>query len=147
MTSGELPFGPEGNVLKLFYVHDGVAIKAWQAQDGMVAIVSGRESRAITIRAREFDIPWVAQGVQDKLSAYEHLCGEASVADSEVCVVGDDLPDLGPMRRCGYPVAVANARPDVKRAARFITQRRGGEGAVAEIIYRLLWHNAKCLAR
>lgn len=62
----------------------------------------------------------------------------ARTGDETVAYVGDDLPDLRPMRRCGFPVAVANAVPEVKRAAMYVTRREGGRGAVAEVVELLL---------
>ncbi|MBN2563540.1 MAG: HAD hydrolase family protein [Phycisphaerae bacterium] len=141
LTTGELPYCAAGSEVKVFHVQDGGAIRLWQAAGGVVAVISGRESPAVAARAKDLGIDFVAQGVVDKLPAYEAACREVGLTDAEVSVVGDDLPDLPPMRRCGYPIAVANAVPLVKRAARHVTQRRGGEGAVAEAIERLLRHD------
>ena len=113
----------------------------WGGAGGITAIVSGRESKAVNARAKDLDIQTVVQGVPDKMPAYETICQQAGMSDAEVCVVGDDLLDLEPMRRCGYPIAVANAVPLVKRAARYVTRRAGGKGAVADAVERLLRHN------
>jgi 3-deoxy-D-manno-octulosonate 8-phosphate phosphatase (KDO 8-P phosphatase) len=139
LTSGELPYtAAGGNEVRTFYVQDGGAIRCWQASGGVAALISGRESRAVLARAKDLGVDSVTQGVSDKLPAYEAICREVGVADAEVSFIGDDLLDLPPMRRCGYPIAVANAVPQVKRAARYVTRRRGGEGAVAEAIARLM---------
>lgn len=141
MTTGELPYSAAGQEVKSFFVQDGGAIRLWQSSGGRVAIISGRESNAVNARAKDLGVKPVIQGVPDKLPAYETVCREAGVADAEVSLIGDDLPDLAVMRRCGYPVAVANAIPRVKRAARYVTRRPGGEGAITEVVERLLRYN------
>ncbi len=80
----------------------------------------------------------VETGQARKLDAYERIVDRVKVTDSQVAYVGDDLPDRTVMRRCAWPVAVANAAPDVKRVARSITRRRGGSGAVAEVVELLM---------
>lgn len=138
LTDGRLPYDEDGNVVKHFHVQDGGAIRLWQKFGGQVAIISGRTSPAVERRAADVGVTALAQGVRDKLPAYEQFMTETGATDAQVCFVGDDLIDLPPMRRCGWPVAVANARPQVKRAAAYVTRRRGGHGAVAEVVERLL---------
>ncbi len=141
MTTGQLPYGPAGNEVKAFYVQDGGAIRLWFASGAAVALISGRQSPAVAARAGELGIESVTQGVTDKLPAYESMRRDHGLTDAEIAFVGDDLLDLEPMRRCGYPIAVANAVPLVKRAAHYVTRRPGGQGAVAEAVHRLLRHN------
>lgn len=141
MTDGGLAYSAEGNEIKVFHVQDGAAIRAWQAAGGLTAIISGRESPAVDRRAKDLGIAHVQQSVAEKLPAYEALCRRLEVGDDEVCFVGDDLADLKPMERCGCPTAVANAVPAVKRSACYVTHRRGGEGAVEEVVRRLLRRN------
>ncbi len=138
LTDGSLAFAASGSEVKTFNVQDGAAIRQWQASGGVVGIISGRVSQALLVRAKELSIKLVRQGVAEKLSAYETMCHEAGVTDAEVSFIGDDLPDLVAMRRCGYAIAVENAVARVKREARHVTRRRGGDGAVAEAIERLL---------
>ncbi|HVP12827.1 MAG TPA: HAD hydrolase family protein [Phycisphaerae bacterium] len=141
LTDGRLPYEGRGNEIKAFHVQDGAAIRRWQAVGGLVAIISGRQSPAVVCRAKDLGIAHVEQGVADKSPVYERICTLTGAGDEAVAVVGDDLMDLEPMRRCGYPIAVANALAQVKRAARYVTRRRGGDGAVGEAIERLMRHN------
>ncbi len=141
LTTGALPYSASGNTVKTFFVQDGAAIKLWQRAGGIVAIVSGRASKSVNARAKDLGVQTVVQGVAEKLPSYETICSQAGVADEAVSVLGDDWLDLEPMGRCGYPIAVANAIAPVKRVARYVTRRLGGEGAVAEAIERLLRHN------
>lgn len=141
LTTGALPYNVSGNTVKSFFVQDGSAVKLWQRSGGIVAILSGRASKAVNARAKDLSVQTVVQGVAEKLPAYETICRQAGVADDAVSVIGDDWLDIEPMGRCAYPIAVANAIAPVKRAARYVTRRPGGEGAVAEAIERLLRHN------
>ena len=138
LTDGTITTDAEGEPFKVFHTQDGCAIKLWQRQGGQVALLSGREAPAIRRRAADLGIEHVHTGVSDKLPVYETILRETGCEDAVVAVVGDDLPDLGPMNRCAFPVAVANATPTTKRAAAYITRRRGGAGAVAEVIELLL---------
>jgi len=123
---------------KAFYVQDGCAVKLWQRCGGSVALLSGRKEAAVARRAAELGIIEVRTGIADKLGGYETILASAGCSDAVVAYVGDDLPDLRPMARCGTPIAVANAAPAVKRAAAYVTRRRGGNGAVAEAVEWLL---------
>ncbi len=133
--------GPEaigGLASKAFHVQDGYAIKLWQRCGGATAILSGRRSPAVERRAAELGIAWCRTGSDDKLATYHELLKSAEIGDEQVAYVGDDLPDVPPMTRCAFPVAVRNAVPAVKRWAEYVTKRCGGDGAVAEIVELVL---------
>lgn len=143
LTTGQLPYLDAGGELKLFHVQDGSAIKLWHKTGGQSAIITGRNTPAVVKRAKDLGIPHVIQGVPEKLTPYAKLRDQIGLSDAEIAVVGDDWLDLEPMRRCGFPFAVANAIPTVKRAARYITHRPGGHGAIVEVVQRILRLNGK----
>jgi 3-deoxy-D-manno-octulosonate 8-phosphate phosphatase (KDO 8-P phosphatase) len=138
LTDGAIELPEEGPLTQRFSTQDGCALKLWQRAGHTVAIISGRRSGAVARRAAELGISEIRQGCGDKLAAYEALLRGSGATDGTVCYVGDDLPDLGPMRRCGLPVAVANAVSRVKQASGYVTCRPGGSGAVAEVIELIL---------
>lgn len=138
LTSGHLHYAGITYESKTFHVHDGCAIKLWQAQGGTVAILSGRTSISVQARARELGIKSVRQGSSDKLGDYQKLLKKLQIEDRQVCCAGDDLPDLPILLRCGFAVAPADAVPAVKRVADYVTQRPAGGGAVAELIELVL---------
>ncbi len=138
LTDGTLPFEGGGNVTKVFHVRDGSALKRWHEAGGRTALLSGRQSPATAARAAELGIDAVIQSAGDKLPAFDDICRRFGATDGECCYVGDDLADLGPMRRAGLSIAVADAASSVKRAATFVTRSNGGRGAVAEVIEMLL---------
>jgi 3-deoxy-D-manno-octulosonate 8-phosphate phosphatase (KDO 8-P phosphatase) len=138
LTDGKLIFDDSGNQLKVFSVLDGSAIKLWQRLGGDVALLSGRQSEAVSRRAAELGIEAVEQGHDAKIEPFERILAHFELVAEACCYVGDDWPDIGPMQRCGYPVAVANAAEEVKQAAAYVTSRSGGDGAVREVIVHLL---------
>ncbi len=127
-----------GEDVKVFHVRDGSGIVALQRAGVAVAIISGRASAAVTHRARELGIAHVRQGISDKGAALDALCGELGVAREELACVGDDTPDIPMFERAGIAVAVADAHPAATGRADWVTQARGGRGAVREICDLLL---------
>jgi 3-deoxy-D-manno-octulosonate 8-phosphate phosphatase (KDO 8-P phosphatase) len=138
LTDGRVSASGDDESVRRFHVHDGYAIKLWKRCGGRVALLSVREGRDVARRASELGIEWVKLGIADKLAGYEAILASADCVDAAVAYVGDDLPDLSPMLRCAWPVAVADAVPAVKRAAQYVTRRAGGCGAVAEVIELIL---------
>lgn len=138
LTDCRVEMSAEGEPFKAYFVRDGAAIKLWQHAGGKVGIISGRKEQSVLRRARELGIDRVQIGVSDKLAAYQQFLAESGCDDSVTCYIGDDLPDLPPMMRCGMAVAVGDACHAVKRIAHYVTKRRGGRGAVAELIELLI---------
>jgi 3-deoxy-D-manno-octulosonate 8-phosphate phosphatase (KDO 8-P phosphatase) len=132
LTDGTLYIGPSGEAMKAFNILDGHGVKMLQHAGIATAIISGRTSEAVTWRARELAIAHVAQGCSDKIAAFEALAAKLAVTPEQCAFVGDDLPDLPVMRRCGLAVAVRNAAEAVKRCAHYVTRAEGGRGAVRE---------------
>lgn len=138
LTDGRIAPAEAGDTQKTFSSQDGYAIKVWRSQRRSVALISGRKSLLVDRRAAELGIDFVHTGIDDKIEAFGSVLAAAKVSAAEAAYVGDDLPDLPVMRRCGLPIAVANAVPDVKRAAAYVTRREGGLGAAAEVVEWLL---------
>ena len=132
MTDGTLYIGAHGEVFKAFNILDGHGLKMLQAAGVATAIISGRSSEAVMRRAQELAIAHVVQGSVDKVADFERLLGRLGLEPSDCSYMGDDLPDLELMKRCGLAVAVANAVDAVKHAAHYVTSATGGRGAVRE---------------
>jgi 3-deoxy-D-manno-octulosonate 8-phosphate phosphatase (KDO 8-P phosphatase) len=120
--------------IKGFSAYDGAGLKLARAAGLRTGLITGRESSAVAQRARECEIEFVYQGRATKLGSYEEILRTTGASDREVAYVGDDLPDLPLLQRAGFAVAVANAAPEVKRAADYVTLHSGGDGAVREVI-------------
>lgn len=124
---------------KRYDIQDGLGMVLLRESGLTLAIITGRVSASVALRARELRI---AHCIQDpearKLPALRTLCEELGITFAEVAFVGDDLPDLGVLREVGLPVAVGNAVPEVRRAAAVQLKARGGQGAVREFASWLL---------
>ena len=138
MTDGSVLLDDNGTETKRFFVRDGTAIRMWQRAGGEVAIITGRRGAAVQKRATELGIRHIHDGVSRKGEVFEELLKQLKIDASQAAMVGDDLPDLPILNRCGYPVAVRDAAPEVIEAACLVTTAPGGRGAVREVVERLL---------
>ena len=132
LTDGRLWYGEDGRETKVFHVHDGLGLKRLQANGVQVAIITARISHPVALRAEELGIAHVYQGQGDKRACLEDLLEALGFAPEQSAFIGDDLPDLPPMRLAGLAVAVANAHPWVAEAAHWQTRLPGGMGAARE---------------
>jgi 3-deoxy-D-manno-octulosonate 8-phosphate phosphatase (KDO 8-P phosphatase) len=142
LTNGKLFHFPDaqGNMVetKGFDSQDGIALQWMQWKGLQTGVISGRESLATAERARQVKMNYVYQGHIEKIPILEKILGEANLQPDEVAYMGDDFTDLVVMRRVGFAIAVANARPEVKREAHYVTEATGGNGAVREVIEIIL---------
>lgn len=143
LTDGGIVVHSDGTESKRFHVMDGHRIKLWQRAGNEAAILSGRQTEATTLRAEQLGIERVLQGRKEKLPAFEELLEATGLRPEEVICIGDDLMDIPLVKRAGFGVAVANAAPELKEAADYVTSRSGGSGAVAEVIELVLKLNAQ----
>lgn len=131
---------PSGRVVetKGFDTQDGIALQ-WLSWKGIrTGVISGRVSPATEERCRQCHFTYIYQGHIEKIPIIEEILADAGVAPDEVAYIGDDLTDIVVMRRVGFPIATANARPEVKQLARYVTEKPGGGGAVREVAELLL---------
>lgn len=133
MTDGGLTIGDDGQEYKTFNSQDGLGLKLLKSSGVELAIITGRTSKVVTKRAESLGVEHFYQGVDDKLSTYETLIKELSLAPEETGFMGDDIVDIPPMLRCGLAVSVPAAFDNVKAHAHYVTTRQAGKGAVREI--------------
>ncbi len=124
--------------MKVFHSQDGVALHLARRAGLRTGMITGRESPATSHRARELGMEFVSQKAREKLPALEDILTRSGVPAEETAYVGDDLPDLAVMERVGLAVAVANATPEVKRQAHYVTRASGGAGALREVVELIL---------
>ena len=137
LTNGTVLMG-DGHEYKTFHIQDGLGLRLLQLQGVRVGWVSNRPSPATQQRADDLKIDFLFQGQGSKVVAVESILSKAAVAWAEMCYVGDDVVDLAVLRRAGVAVAVANAIPEVKTAADYVTRAEGGHGAVREVVRLIL---------
>ena len=138
LTEGSIVYGSGGLEVKHFHVRDGSGLKLWKLAGRRSALITGRSSPMVDGRAAELGVDFVFQGASDKLPAYQRLLADAALPPSAIGYVGDDLPDLPPMRHCGLAAAVADGCREVRAAAHYVTRAAGGRGAVREVIELIL---------
>lgn len=138
LTDGSVLLDNQGNEIKRFYVRDGTAIRAAQSLGIQVGVLTGRSSTATTHRMRELGVDLYLQGCDDKAVGFETLTQRAGVEFEETAYLGDDIIDLPPLVRCGYPMAVADAAPEVHAVVRYVTRAPGGRGAAREAVEHIL---------
>lgn len=138
LTAGGITYGNPDLEIKQFHVRDGSGLKVWHRAGKRSGLLTGRSSPIVERRAAELGIGFVVQGAADKEPAYRRLLAEAGVDEEAVCYLGDDLPDVPPLRACGLAVAVADACVEARAVAHYITRAVGGRGAVREVIELIL---------
>jgi len=139
LTDGTVLIGGEREG-KRFNIRDGLGLVLARRAGLKVGWVSARPSAATQLRAQELKIDFlVQQGDQTgKTAAIEQLLAGQKLNWSEVCFVGDDVIDLGPLKRAGLAVAVGDAVAEAKAAAHYVTKVAGGHGAVRETVELIL---------
>lgn len=138
LTDGRLYYGDDGVEVKAFHIHDGLGLRMLMASGVQVAIITGRSSRAVELRAANLGIAHVQQQVGDKLAAFEQLLSRLGLSTASAAAMGDDLPDLPVLHRCRFAACVPEAPAVVRRYAHYVTHRPGGAGAVREVCELLL---------
>lgn len=132
-----------GNELKMFNLQDGMGLKLLMAAGIEVAVITTSRSALIDHRMTQLGITNYYKGQVEKLTAYESIKAKLKLPDSAFAYIGDDLPDLGIIKRVGMGVAVGNAVSQVKEVACWTTQGTGGNGAVREVCDYILKAQAK----
>jgi 3-deoxy-D-manno-octulosonate 8-phosphate phosphatase (KDO 8-P phosphatase) len=138
LTDGGLMFTAEGDWMKAFNSMDGHGAKLLREADIDTAIITGRRSGIVVERAKNLQITHVYQGVEDKRVAFADLLKTTGMKPEECGYMGDDWPDLAVMLRVGFAAAPANSHPEVIARAHWVSEARGGHGAVREVCDTLL---------
>lgn len=124
--------------VKRFNIQDGLGLRLLQKEGIPVGWVSNRPSFATTQRALDLKIDFLLQVDGNKIAAVERILKETGVSWESLCYLGDDIVDLGVLKRAGLAVTVPHALAEAKALAHYVTHRAGGEGAVREVIDMIL---------
>lgn len=133
LTNGQLILGESGNEYKAFHVRDGHGLVMLLESGCHIAVITARSSAIVAERMASLGIKYVYQGEKDKGARLMALIDELGIQREQVAYTGDDVIDLPAMTKVGLPIAVADARPEVKEYADWVTEERGGRGAVREV--------------
>ncbi len=134
LTNGSISYTVNGDEIKSFNVKDGLAIASWIRMGKKAAIITGRISSIVTRRARELNVTYLYQNVKDKKAKLEEIVKKENISFSEVAVIGDDLNDYKMLKEAGLSFTPADGSSYIKNIANVILSKKGGEGAVREMI-------------
>lgn len=132
-SDGRIYLGNDGEELKAFHTRDGYGVKALAKCGVQVAVITGRRSAIVQNRMQSLNVEHIIQGMENKAEGMKHLLDKLQLDKSQVAAIGDDVPDLGMFNHCAINIAVNDAHPQVLNRANWITQHRGGFGAVREV--------------
>lgn len=142
LTDGKIYFVPtasgEWDETKGFSALDGIALHWFHAHGITMGLISGRKSRATELRAQSGHFKYCYMGNHEKIATLEEIIADSKTPRENIGYMGDDLTDIVCFHRVGFGIAVANARPEVKREAHYVTEARGGEGAFREVAEMVL---------
>jgi 3-deoxy-D-manno-octulosonate 8-phosphate phosphatase (KDO 8-P phosphatase) len=139
LTDGRITFSRDGDA-RDFWVRDGIALEWARAAGVLPVVISGRDSLAVAARMHDLRLEHHL-GIQDKVAVAQRVLEREGARWERSVMIGDDLPDVPMFRRVGWPIAVADAAPEVIAAARGVTCARAGAGAVREAVEAVLRHN------
>ena len=137
LTDGAVYMGG-GVETKRFNIRDGLGLKFLQFNGIKVGWVSRRPSSATKQRAEDLKIDFLSQSDSGKIQAVESILNQTGLNWKEVCYVGDDVVDLGVMKRAGVAVAVGDGVAEARSAADYVTRAAGGHGAIRETVELIL---------
>ncbi len=137
LTDGTVLMGPGGE-WKTFDIRDGLGLRLLQMQGIKVGWVSARPSTATSDRAADLKVDYVLQSSTPKVTLIEGLLSETGLAWEQVSFIGDDVLDLGTLRRAGFSAAPADAMPEAKALSHHVCTAGGGRGAVREVVEMIL---------
>lgn len=139
LTDGKIYMDSKGEICKVFNVKDGYAIHELLRNNQVkTAIMTGRESKAVEMRAKELEVDYCLQGVKNKLEKLQKLAEEIGISMESVAFIGDDIPDLECIQACGYSACPSDAALKVRNSAKYVCRVAGGYGAVREYVEILL---------
>lgn len=143
LTDGRIIYGDAGDELKCFDVQDGFGIYLLSKIGIRTILITAKKSAVVRRRAKDSHVAKVYQNAVDKLRIYEKVKRKFRAKDEEICFIGDDLLDLPITVRAGFAVSVPNAVEEIRARSHYMTQRKGGRGAVREVVDLLLKSQGK----
>lgn len=138
LTDGSLLVMPDGEFLRRMNIKDGYAMALAVKRGYRIAIISGGHSSGVPVRLKRLGIEEVFMGVENKLVVYEQLLEKYNLTDEQILYMGDDIPDLPLIKRCGVPTCPADAVTEILQKSIYVSSREGGQGCVRDVIEQVL---------
>lgn len=134
LSAESIPLHPNGDPMRTVNTKDGYAIQLALKKGFHVGVITGGYSESVRIRFARLGVLYIYMRSSVKMDDYRDFMTKTGLSDPEVAYVGDDIPDYEIMSVAGLPVAPADAVPEIKQIARYISPRRGGEGVARDVI-------------
>ncbi|GAX88037.1 3-deoxy-D-manno-octulosonate 8-phosphate phosphatase [Lebetimonas natsushimae] len=138
LTDGKIYYSNSGDEIKAFNIKDGLMIKSWNTLGKKSAIITGRVSKIVERRAKELDITFIRQGIRDKAGELRKIVDELNISFDNVAIIGDDMNDFSMLKLVKKTFAPYDASAFIYDFVNYPLNKKGGEGAVAEMIEILL---------
>jgi 3-deoxy-D-manno-octulosonate 8-phosphate phosphatase (KDO 8-P phosphatase) len=138
LTDGGMYYAESGDEWKKFNTRDGMGIKLLQRAGIITAIVTQERTKLVARRAEKLMIPELHQGVMDKLTVIREMAARHGLSLKQVAYIGDDVNDLEALKAVGFSASPADGLPYIVAAVNYVCRKKGGEGAVREIIEMIL---------
>lgn len=138
LSNGLLYLANDGNEYKSFHVHDGMGLKLLMHAGLEVAVITTSKNHIIDVRMKQLGIKYYYCGMINKLDAYQSLKQQLLLSDEQFAYIGDDLPDIDILKRVGFSAATRDAVIEVRESVDYVTQAKGGHGAVREVCNMIL---------
>ena len=132
-SDGLVYMGNQGEELKTFHTRDGYGVKSLMNAGIEIAIITGRQSQIVENRMTALGIKLIYRGQDDKVKAYQDICDKLNIAPEHTGYIGDDLIDWPVMEKVALKVCVADGHPLLVQRANYVTNIKGGHGAVREV--------------
>ena len=133
-----IPLSPDGDPMRTVNIKDGYALQLAVKKGYHVAIITGAYTEAVSVRFSRLGITHIYLKSAIKIRDYQDFLSKTGVQPEEVMYAGDDIPDYEVMQLAGLPVAPADAAPEIKQIAKYISSRKGGEGGARDVIEQTL---------
>ena len=138
LTNGALTVMPDGELVRTMNIKDGYALQLAVKKGYWVAVISGGHSEGVPKRLKKLGVTEVFMGVEDKMKTQEIFIAKYKLKTEEIIYMGDDMPDLKAMQRCGIAACPADAVPEIKKISMYVSQANGGDGCVRDIIEQVM---------
>lgn len=137
-TDGGLYYSGKKELIRKFNARDGLGIRLLQQTDIIPAIVTGKKSNSLTARAKVLGIDYLFQGIKNKLITVEDILKDLNIDFSETIYMGDDINDLPVLKKADIAICLPDSPDELKNISAYVTQKKGGQGAVREAIEYVL---------
>lgn len=138
LTDAGMYYGESGEELKKFHTRDGMGMKLLQAEGVITAMITMENTKIVRRRGIKLGIPEVFQGAKDKVAVLCHLSEKYGIPYKQMAYIGDDVNDVEALKTVGFAAAPADCVKQVRKVVHYLCKKKGGEGAVREVIDKIL---------